>query len=121
MTDEFRKVVEHWRATPLNPYMARLRQETAERRAKRDAAATAALLDPRARLRARITEWWSALPPEARAPRYSLEQLVPLFRCTPQQLGVALFELGWRRKRVWLNEGPYRRYWFPADQRAAPA
>lgn len=64
-------------------------------------------------LRAQVTEWWNALAPEARAPRYSLEQLTPGFGCTAQQLGVALFELGWRRKRVWLEDGPYRRYWMP--------
>jgi hypothetical protein len=94
-------------------YIQRLRREAEERRARRRTEPSATATDSRAELRARITRWYNALAPEDRAPRYLLEHLAPLFRCTPQQLGVALHELGWRRKRVWRDDGPYRRYWLP--------
>ena len=100
-------------------YIERLRRETEERRARRRAAPLPNSVDARrTELRAQIGRWWSTLAPEDRAPRYLLEQLAPLFRCTPQQLGVALHELGWRRKRVWRDDAPYRRYWMPPTQQA---
>jgi hypothetical protein len=102
-------------------YIQRLRRETEERRAKRRAQPPVTATDPRAELRARIIRWYSTLSPEDRASRYLLEQLAPLFRCTPQQLGVAMHELGWRRKRVWRDDGPYRRYWLPPAPQATGA
>lgn len=98
---------------PGSGYMAALKQWVADRQASRAADTVAIKRDPRAELRAKIKEWWEELPPYERKPRYLLEELVPLFGCTPQQLGVALWEVGWRRKRVWLETGPYRRYWMP--------
>jgi len=97
----------------FDSYIARIRRQTEAWRGQRTAQAAAVVADPRAALRAQVTQWYSALPLEDRAPRYLLEDLVKLFGATPQQLGLALAELGWRRKRVWLNEGPYRRYWYP--------
>jgi crotonobetainyl-CoA:carnitine CoA-transferase CaiB-like acyl-CoA transferase len=100
---------------PGSAYMAALKQRTAERMAKRAADRAATRVDPRAVLRAKVKEWWDELPPYERKPRYLLEELVPLFGCTPQQLGVALWEIGWRRKRVWREDGPYRRFWLPRE------
>lgn len=96
-----------------HPYITHLRQWSEERRARRAAEAMTKALDPRAELRAKVRAWWEELPSCARKPRYLLEELVPRFGCTPQQLGVALYELGWHRKRVWREDGPYRRYWMP--------
>lgn len=97
----------------MSTWLDNLKREIAEKRGKRVTIPASNTADPRAELRARITRWWNTLAPEDRAPRYLLEHLAPLFRCTPQQLGVALHELGWRRRRVWREDGPYRRYWTP--------
>ncbi len=95
-------------------YIKDLRARIEARRAQRPARpAPASVVGRRAELRAQIARWWDTLAPEDRAPRYLLEQLAPYFRSTPQQLGVALHELGWSRKRVWRDDGPYRRYWMP--------
>lgn len=95
-------------------YIATLKRQTAERLAQRDAAAAAQISDPRAELRARLTAWYDALPPDARPPGgFLLETVRKAVHATPQALGVALDELGWSRKRIWSNTGPFRRYWFP--------
>jgi hypothetical protein len=93
-------------------YIARLRREIAERRARR-AAAGSAPHDPRAKLKARIANWYRALPPEARASHYFMEDLANWLHVPPQQLGMALRDLGWRCDRVWLKGQPYRHYWIP--------
>ena len=49
-------------------YIRKLRAETEARRAQRAAEAAAAITDPRAELRARLTAWYDALPPDARPP-----------------------------------------------------
>jgi hypothetical protein len=100
---------------PGSGYMDALKQWAAEKRARQAAEALTNKLNPRAALRAKVSEWWEELPPYERKPRYLLEELTPLFGCTSQQLGVSLFELGWRRKRVWREDGPYRRYWMPRE------
>jgi len=98
----------------MEGYIERLRRETAEKRAQRQAdTRSASKLDPRADLRARIRTWYDSLPPEDRLPRYRLVQIAPLFHCTLQQLGETLAELGWRRTRVWRDDGPFCRYWMP--------
>ena len=95
-------------------YIARLRRETAVRRALRAAARTVGQ-DPRAKLKARITNWYWGLPPEVRAPHYVMEDLVRQLRAPAQQLGLALRELGWRCERVWRKGQPYRHRWAPPD------
>lgn len=100
----------------VNAYIMELKRRTAERRAQRAAETAAAIADPRAALRAQIAEWQRTLPPEAREHGYLLEDIRKVIHSTPQQLGLALDELGWHRKRVWLSDGPFRRYWFPPDQ-----
>ena len=97
-------------------YIRDLRRASAEIRAKRAADAAAAFADPRAVLRAQIIKWQSTLPAGAREHGYLLEDIRKAVHATPQLLGLALAELNWSRRRVWLNDGPYRRYWFPADQ-----
>ena len=98
-------------------YISGLRRQAAERRAQRDAAAAAVIADPRAELRARLTAWYDALPPDARPPAgFLLEDIRKAVHATPQALGLALYELGWSRKRVWRSDGPFRRYWFPPEQ-----
>jgi hypothetical protein len=98
-------------------YIAGLRRFAAERRAQRDAAAQAAIADPRAELRARLTTWYDALPPDARPlGGFLIEDIRKAVYAPVQSLGLALWELQWSRKRVWSNTGPFRRYWFPPEQ-----
>jgi hypothetical protein len=74
------------------------------------------VFDPRAKLKERVTQWYSSLSPEAHTPHYFMEHLVRQLRATPQQLGIALRELGWRWDRVWRKGQPYRHYWvLPKD------
>lgn len=101
-------------------YVESLKRQTAERRAQRAAEAAAAIADPRTVLRAQVAEWQSALPLEDREHGYLLEDIRKVIHATSQQLGLALDELGWHRKRVWLSDGPFRRYWFPPDQCSPP-
>jgi hypothetical protein len=72
--------------------------------------------DPRAALRTQIGEWQRTLAPEAREHGYLLEDIRKVIHATPQQLGLALHELGWHRKRVWLSDGPYSRRWYPPER-----
>jgi hypothetical protein len=97
-------------------YIRKIRAEVESRRAQRAAEAAAQITDPRAALRAQIAEWQRTLPPGAREHGYLLEEIRKVIHATPQRLGLALDELGWHRKRVWLSDGPFRRYWFPPDQ-----
>lgn len=97
----------------MDAYIARLRRETAERRAQRANDAASGAYDPRAKLKARILEWYSSLAPEARAPYYFMEDLARQLRAPAQQLGLALAELGWERRRVWRKGEPYRHRWIP--------
>ena len=95
----------------MEGYIAGLRRQAEERRAKHSA--KVAQSDPRADLRARVRNWYDNLPAEDRMPRYRLVHLAPLFHCTLQQLGETLAELGWRRTRVWRSDGPFYRFWMP--------
>jgi len=100
-------------------YITGLRRLTAERQAKRAAEAEATIADPRAKLRAQLTQWQATLPEAARAEAkhlgYTLEDIRSAVHATPQALGLALAELNWRRTRVWRSDGPYRRRWWPPD------
>ena len=94
-------------------YIERLRREAAELRAQRDAEAASGAFDPRAKLKQQITQWYASLPPEDRRPNYLMEDLARQLRATPQQLGIALRELGWRCERRWRKGESYRHYWIP--------
>ncbi len=98
-----------------NAYLAQLKHWSAEQRAKRAAQASAAIADARAGLRARLAEWQRTLPPEAREHGLFLEDVRKAVPATLQDLGIALWELGWSRKRIWKSTGPYRRVWFPNE------
>ena len=103
-----------------NAYVAELRRRAAEIRAQRAAQAAAAIADPRAALSEKLTQWQAALPEAERAEAarrgYFLEDIRKAVHATPQDLGLALAELNWRRTRVWRSDGPYRRRWYPPDQ-----
>jgi len=105
-------------------YIRDLNRLAAERRAQRAADAAAAIVDPRAKLREQITQWQAALPEAARAKAarqgYFLEDIRKAVHATPQDLGLALAELSWARRRIWQNDGPYRRRWYPPEQRTTP-
>lgn len=97
----------------MDAYIARLRRETDERRAQRASEEASSAHDPRAKLKARIVQWYSSLAPDARAPHYFMEDLTRQLRTPAQQLGLALAELGWERRRVWIRGQPYRHRWIP--------
>ena len=100
-------------------YLRRLRADTEARRAQRAAEAAAQITDPRAKLREALTQWQAALPEAERAEAarqgYFLEDIRKVVAATPQQAGLALAELNWRRTRVWRSDGPYRRRWYPPN------
>ncbi len=107
-----------------NAYIRDLNRLAAERRAQRDAAAAAQISDPRAKLREQIIQWQAALPEaerhEAARQGYYLEDIRKAVHATPQDLGLALAELSWSRRRIWQNNGPYRRRWYPPNQCITP-
>ena len=94
-------------------YIERLKRRAAELHARRDAEAASTTFDPRAKLKQQITKWYSSLAPEDCAPNYLMEDLARRLRATPQQLGIALRELGWRCERRWRKGESYRHYWIP--------
>jgi len=94
-------------------YIRELRRKAAEERARQDAKAASATFDPRAKLRGQITQWYGSLAPEDRTPNFLMEHLASQLRATPQELGIALRELGWRCERRWRKGEPYRHYWIP--------
>jgi hypothetical protein len=106
-------------------YIAGLKRRTAELRAQRAAEAAAQIFDPRAKLREQITQWQAALPEVERAEAarqgYFLEDIRKVIHATPQDLGLALAELSWSRRRIWQNNGPYRRHWYPPSQCVTPS
>lgn len=103
----------------FDAYIATLKRQAAERRAQRAADTAAAINDPRAALREKLVQWLAALPDAVRAEAeregYTLEDIRKAVHATPQQLGLALAELNWRRTRLWRSDGPYRRRWYPPD------
>jgi hypothetical protein len=90
-------------------YINRLNLEIAERRAKR--AAAASTTDPRELLKRRIEGWYRALPIDARAPSYFMEDLVRLLDARPQDLGLALRSAAWSSERRWVKGQSYRNHW----------
>lgn len=81
---------------------------------KRRRAAAQALRDatPKpATIHERIQTWYNGLSEEDRARAWTMREFKALFGDTPQQLGAALFELGWTRKRMWRDDRPTARYW----------
>ncbi len=97
-------------------YIRKLRANAEASRARRAAQAAAAIADPRAALRERIAGWQRTLSDEARENGLFLEDIRKVVLATPQDLGLALAELDWRRRRVWKNDGPYRRRWYPPPE-----
>jgi len=101
-------------------YIRDLKLWAAQRQAQRAAEAEATIADPRAKLREQITQWQASLldaeRAEAKRQGYLLEDIRKAVYATPQDLGLALAELGWTRRRIWSNTGPYRRRWYPPDQ-----
>ena len=97
----------------MDAYIARLKRETAARRAERVLERASGTYDPRAKLKAHIVQWYSSLTPEALLAHYFMEHLARQLRATPQELGIALRDLGWRCERRWCKGEPYRHYWVP--------
>jgi hypothetical protein len=90
-------------------YLAQVQQLSEQRRAEARAVAQART----EQLREAIRRWYASLPSNEARPRYSTAELCVLFAVTPQEMGPALFELGWIRKRDWRRAGPFRRWWHP--------
>lgn len=67
------------------------------------------------RLREDIRQWHADLSPEARQDRRTMAELVKRFRAPAGAIGLALFGLGWQRKRDWKGDRPYARYWKPPE------
>lgn len=59
----------------------------------------------------RISQWWDALSPEEKHLEYNMDFFVNRFGATRQQIGTALFTLGWQRHRRWVTSKPHSRYW----------
>lgn len=94
-----------------------------------EAAREAELKAQRAPLRAgkeltlvdQITELMATLPPAQRDRPWSVQELVPRLkgkyrdRPHPADLGQALRQLGWARRRDWSKRGGGRRVWMRSD------
>lgn len=58
-----------------------------------------------------ICEWYESLSPAEQRASYTMEWFQMRFAATPQQLGLTLFSLGWRRRRLWRTDRPNCRVW----------
>lgn len=93
-------------------YMARLERLRAERKLEQDLKNAPPLLSVTKTLEGRIESWYWSLPVDRQQDKWTMKQLRAIFNETPQKLGMALFSLGWTRKRLWRDETPLARYWF---------
>jgi hypothetical protein len=69
---------------------------------------------------AQITEWFSRLPPAARAAPRTMAEFInlldgrtPGMRAHAPDASRILSRLGWIRKRIWKADGEGRRVWLP--------
>jgi hypothetical protein len=93
-------------------YLSEVKQRAEQARKAREEA----LQRASKRLREEIRQWRASLPPEARQGRRTMAELVKRFRAPASAIGLALFELGWRRKRDWRGDRPYARWWRPPPE-----
>jgi hypothetical protein len=91
--------------------LLKMREEGRARQAKRDAK-QGGLSSP---LAERIRSWWDRLPIEERQQHYRIEALSQQFNTAPRLIGPVLFDLGWKRERVWSSGGPHYRVWIPPE------
>ena len=63
------------------------------------------------RLTTAIDQWYTYLPVGERLDRYTMAELVARFKAPASAIGLALHELGWRRKRDWRGDRPYAHFW----------
>jgi len=98
-------------------YIENLRRQSAERQAQRAAQsmANASDVDRLEALKRRIVEWFNSRPREAHPEYYYMADLKRLLGASPQDLGTALHELGWIRRRVWARGQPFRQRWYPPE------
>lgn len=86
-------------------YLQYLQRRRAEREEERRNA-------PRPKtLSEQITDWHQSLPVAEQRAAYSMEFFQYRFGETPQKLGLALYSLGWQRRRRWETGRPHSRYW----------
>lgn len=69
---------------------------------------------------AQITEWFSRLPPAARAAPRTMAEFInlldgrtPGMRAHAPDVSRVLSRLGWVRRRIWKADGEGRRVWLP--------
>ena len=60
-----------------------------------------------------LKRWHMLLPAELQQRPYTMDEFVRIFRASPMELGKALAELGWIRKRNYRGSGSHSRYWLP--------
>ena len=110
-----------------NDYRARLDQAERELKLKKLAAEVGELgkiakskRRPLSTYVDQITSWHAQLPPELRrAPRTMQEFLALLIGRSPGlqanagEVSKILFDLGWRRMRIWKKDGEGKRLWLP--------
>lgn len=90
--------------TVLWDCMAQLNKKAEARRAQPSKPST---------LRNRFTDWYGSLPAVSRDRRFSMSEIEAALKTQGRYISPILFELGWRRKRVWSTAGQYHRYWEP--------
>ena len=64
-------------------------------------------------LRERFLNWYRALPAFTRDRPFSMSEFEAALKTQGKYISPVLLELGWRRKRIWITDGHYHRYWVP--------
>ena len=64
----------------------------------------------------KIRNWWETVPEEEKRMNYRMDFFVNRFGAIRQKLGLALYSLGWQRKRRWTPGKPFSRFWVKIDK-----
>jgi hypothetical protein len=68
-------------------------------------------------LRNQLLEWFEGLPEISRTRPFAMVELEKALGTQGKYLSPILLSLGWSRKRKWLNDRQYHRYWLPPAYR----
>jgi hypothetical protein len=90
-------------------YLAEVQRVAEQRRAQRQSVREEASK----RLVADIRAWYCSLSESDRPAQLLMAELAKKFSAPPSEIGLALHELGFRRKRHWNPSEPHRRVWVP--------
>jgi hypothetical protein len=64
-------------------------------------------------LRQRFIDWYAGLPEISRDRAFSMSEFEQGLGTQGKYLSPILLSLSWKRKRKWISDGQYSRYWSP--------